>query len=141
MLAAWVLILSIWPHLVTVITKIYITLFSYFKVCSFNCAYTEGFATLCINWGLQDLIYKLSTWPLQVMVDEKFFSFYLFIFIVLCVWVCLPPVCLWTTHAGDWRGGESTCGCWDLNSSPLQQQVLLITEPSLQPKGMVGFYL
>jgi hypothetical protein len=31
-------------------------------------------------------------------------------------------------------GGEPPCGCWDLNSEPLEEQsVLLTTEPSLQP--------
>jgi hypothetical protein len=31
-------------------------------------------------------------------------------------------------------GCEPSCGCWDLNSGPLEEQpVLLTTEPSLQP--------
>jgi hypothetical protein len=31
-------------------------------------------------------------------------------------------------------GCESPCGCWELNSGPLEEQsVLLIAEPSLQP--------
>jgi hypothetical protein len=31
-------------------------------------------------------------------------------------------------------GWEPPCGCWDLNSAPLEEQsVLLTTEPSLQP--------
>ena len=31
-------------------------------------------------------------------------------------------------------GCEPPCGCWELNSGPLQEQsVLLTTEPSLQP--------
>jgi hypothetical protein len=31
-------------------------------------------------------------------------------------------------------GCESPCGCWDLNSGPLEEQsVLLTTEPSLHP--------
>jgi hypothetical protein len=31
-------------------------------------------------------------------------------------------------------GCEPPCGCWDLNSEPLEEQsVLLTTEPSLQP--------
>jgi hypothetical protein len=33
-------------------------------------------------------------------------------------------------------GGESPCGCWDLNSGPLEEQsVLLTVEPSLQCQG------
>jgi hypothetical protein len=32
------------------------------------------------------------------------------------------------------EGCEPPCGCWELNSGPLEEQsVLLITEPSLQP--------
>ena len=35
---------------------------------------------------------------------------------------------------------EPPCGCWDLNSGPLEEQsVLLTTEPSLQPLNAV-FY-
>jgi hypothetical protein len=31
-------------------------------------------------------------------------------------------------------GCELSCGCWELNSGPLEEQsVLLITEPSVQP--------
>jgi hypothetical protein len=31
-------------------------------------------------------------------------------------------------------GCEQPCGCWELNSGPLEEQsVLLTTEPSLQP--------
>jgi hypothetical protein len=37
-------------------------------------------------------------------------------------------------------GCEPPCGCWDLNSGPLEEQsVLLTTEPSLQP-SLMGFY-
>ena len=33
-------------------------------------------------------------------------------------------------------GREPPCGCWELNSGPLEEQsVLLTTEPSLQPYG------
>jgi hypothetical protein len=32
------------------------------------------------------------------------------------------------------NGCEPPCGCWDLNSGPLEEQsVLLTTDPSLQP--------
>jgi hypothetical protein len=32
-------------------------------------------------------------------------------------------------------GCEPPCGCWDLNSGPLEEQLVLLTaEPSLQPK-------
>jgi hypothetical protein len=33
-------------------------------------------------------------------------------------------------------GCEPPCGCWDLNSGPLEEQwVLLTAEPSLQPSS------
>ena len=33
-------------------------------------------------------------------------------------------------------GREPSCGCWKLNSGPLEEQAkLLPTEPSLQPRG------
>jgi hypothetical protein len=36
-------------------------------------------------------------------------------------------------------GCEPPCGCWDLNSGPLEEQsVLLPTEPSLQPSSTVS---
>ena len=36
-------------------------------------------------------------------------------------------------------GCEPPCGCWDLNSEPLEEQsVLLTAEPSLQPLAMVS---
>jgi hypothetical protein len=32
-------------------------------------------------------------------------------------------------------GCEPPCGCWDLNSGPLEEQLVLLTaEPSLQPR-------
>ena len=36
------------------------------------------------------------------------------------------------------HGCEPPCGCWELNSGPLEEQsVLLTTEPSLQPPEMI----
>jgi hypothetical protein len=35
-------------------------------------------------------------------------------------------------------GCEPPCGCWELNSGPLEEQsVLLTTEPSIQPKKVI----
>jgi hypothetical protein len=39
-------------------------------------------------------------------------------------------------------GCELPCGCWDLNSGPLEEQsVLLPAEPSLQPQSVVLKFL
>ena len=36
-------------------------------------------------------------------------------------------------------GCEPPCGCWDLNSGPLEEQsVLLTTEPRLQPRKFLS---
>ena len=44
-----------------------------------------------------------------------------------------PHVPVGSTRIEVTDGCEPTCGCWDLNPGPLQeQQVLLTTEPSLQ---------
>jgi hypothetical protein len=51
-------------------------------------------------------------------------------------------VCEYTVHqkrASDpiTNGCEPPCGCWDLNSGPLEEQsVLLTAEPSLQHKDL-----
>jgi hypothetical protein len=56
---------------------------------------------------------------------------------ILCTWV---HCCYLLTHhkrASDLitDGCESPCGCWELNSGPLEEQtVLLTTESSLQPR-------
>jgi hypothetical protein len=40
------------------------------------------------------------------------------------------------------RWHEPPCGCWELNSGPLKEQlVLLTTEPSLQPEWLLSFFL
>jgi hypothetical protein len=49
---------------------------------------------------------------------------------------CLPDVCLCegvgTLGIGVTDSCELSCGCWELNSSPLEEQpVLLTAEPSL----------
>jgi hypothetical protein len=51
---------------------------------------------------------------------------------VFCLHACLYKV------AGSSETGlkdicEPPCGCWELNSGPLEQPVLLTTEPALQP--------
>jgi hypothetical protein len=38
-------------------------------------------------------------------------------------------------------GCEAPCGCWELNSGPLEEQsVLLTAEPSLQPNDANSFF-
>ena len=78
---------------------------------------------------------KQSGW---MLVPSQLFSFFIFkdIFI-LCIWVYSR----YTVQTHQKRvsdpitdGCEPPCGCWDLNSGPLEgQSVLLTTKPSLQP--------
>ena len=38
-------------------------------------------------------------------------------------------------------GCEPPCGCWELNSGPLEEQAMLLTsEPSLQPRDFTVLY-
>jgi hypothetical protein len=74
---------------------------------------------------------------LIIFLFKIFFKFY-FIYLFLmygcsvCVYTCLPDPSV--------DGHEPPCGCWDLNSGPLEEQsVLLTTEPSHQP--LVTFLL
>jgi hypothetical protein len=37
-------------------------------------------------------------------------------------------------------GCEPSCGCWELNAGPLEEQTVLLTaEPSLQPQVLIFF--
>jgi hypothetical protein len=63
-------------------------------------------------------------------------SIFIYLFIILYMWV---HHCFLQTHqkrASDpiTDGCEPPCGCWELNSGPLEEQSVLWTaEPSLQP--------
>jgi hypothetical protein len=62
-----------------------------------------------------------------------------FYFIIYFMHISTPPL-LSSTHQKSpsdpiTNGCEPPCGCWELNSGPQEEQlVLLTTEPSLQPK-------
>ena len=82
------------------------------------------------------LLYCLTIWSAASLVNLNCFLFfkYLFIYYVYNILsVCTP--------AGQKRapdlipdGCEPPCGCWELNSGPLEEQAMLLTtEPSLQP--------
>ena len=60
-------------------------------------------------------------------------SIYLFIMCTIFCLVCMPEGL--KRAPGPIRGGcEPPCGCWELNSGPLEDQAMLLTsEPSLQP--------
>ena len=85
--------------------------------------------------GVEQATQSNAIIPYLYSVFILFFYFfkYLFIYYVYNILsVCMP--------AGQKRapdlidGCEPPCGCWELNSGPLEEQaVLLTTEPSLQP--------
>jgi hypothetical protein len=71
-----------------------------------------------------------------------FFNLFLFIFLfkkylfISCMWVYYRCLQTHQKRASDpiTDGCEPPCGCWELNSGPLEEQsVLLTAEPSLQP--------
>jgi hypothetical protein len=73
------------------------------------------------------------------ILEEIIFKIYLFkkkdLFIV-CIWVHCSCHQTHQKRASDpiTDGCEPPCGCWELNSGPLEEQwVLLTAEPSLQP--------
>jgi hypothetical protein len=72
-------------------------------------------------------------------VCNLLFTFYPFLFFILKLfflrWVFCLHICLCTTcMPGAWGSGEPPCGGWESNLSTSQeQQVLLTTEPILQP--------
>ena len=67
---------------------------------------------------------------------------------IICVhaYMCTTSVqCPWRPVEGIRSPGQklqmdaSCCGFWELNLGPLEEQVLITTEPSLQPLYLVGF--
>ena len=78
------------------------------------------------------LILCLKNGPLATIVEYIFFKD-LFIYLT---WVHCGCLQTHQKRASDLStdGCEPPCGCWELNSGPLEEQsVLLTTEPSLQP--------
>jgi len=73
--------------------------------------------------------------------DTNLISF--FLRFIYCMYVSTLSHCLQTDQkkASDpiTDGCEPPCGCWELNSGPLEEQsVLLTTEPSLQPTNLIS---
>ena len=57
---------------------------------------------------------------------------------IFCLCVCLQARRGYQTDLIS-DGCEPPCGCWELNSGPLEKQAMLLTsEPSLHPLGF-GF--
>jgi len=77
----------------------------------------------------------LTSEPSLQPLDDYFFLKHLFIMYISYSFL---PACM---PAGQKRapdliigGYEPPCGCWELNSGPLEEQTVLLTsEPSLQP--------
>jgi hypothetical protein len=71
---------------------------------------------------------------------NKFGEFFCLRFIYYYIWVHCSYLQSHQKRASDLiaDGCETPCGCWDLNSGPLEKQsVLLTVEPSLQPYTVV----
>jgi len=80
------------------------------------------------------LMAALMEHSLQIL---RFISFFFLKILFYCIWVYCSCLQTHQKRASDLitDGCEPPCGCWDLNSGPLEEQsVLLTTEPSLQPQ-------
>ena len=78
---------------------------------------------------------QLLVWLILCIDLFLFFFFLRFIYLLYYLVHCSCPQTL-QKRASDFvmDGCEPPCGCWDLNSGPLEEQsVLLTTEPSCQP--------
>ena len=89
---------------------------------------------LCVDEGdLEHLIFLSASLGLH----HACFCFLCFKnLFILCLWVHYRSLQTHQKRASDpiTDGCEPPCGCWGLNSGPLEEQsVLLTTEPSLQP--------
>jgi hypothetical protein len=90
------------------------------------------------KWAL--ILYKRSDFCLLKMVNKFWqqYSFFFFLRFIYLFYVREYTVAVFRhTRRGHQillDGCEPPCGCWDLNSRPLEgQSVLLTTKPSLQP--------
>jgi len=123
--------------------------FSYLCVYVYMCA--------CLYWCTCALTHwrpkwtSSASWMLSIFVGfvfllYVFMHFFSYVYECFYLYVCMHvhPVCAWCLRrseegirspgTGDKEGCEPPCGFWELNLGPLQeQQVLLTTEPSLQP--------
>jgi len=64
--------------------------------------------------------------------------------LILFIWVCCSYLQTHQKRASDpiTDGCEPPCGCWELNSGPLEEQsVLLTAEPSLQPINSFNIWM
>jgi hypothetical protein len=83
------------------------------------------------------IFFKPSPNPLHNLFKMKYlkiFIYYIFIFIYMNT-LLLSSVTHQKSALDPIRDGcEPPCGCWELNSGPLEEQSVLTPEPSLQPQ-------
>ena len=80
---------------------------------------------------------SLFGWKSGLLASSQHYILFI-VYMFVSVWACTRVCSNWS---GQKRalypitdGCEQPCGCWELNSGPLEEQsVLLTTEPSLQP--------
>ena len=96
---------------------------------------------------LQEQMLLTTSPSYQLLSYLSFFLsfFHLFIFILCALVFCLH-VCLGEGVKSPGTGGthscELSCGCWELNLGPLEEQPVLLTiETSLQPLVLWFFFL
>jgi hypothetical protein len=84
-----------------------------------------------------------ARWKVFVWLVGFCFLFFVFLRFIYFMYMSTPLLSLDTQkRASDpiTNGCEPPCGCWELNSGPLEEQlVLLTTEPCLQPRSFFLF--
>jgi hypothetical protein len=76
--------------------------------------------------------------PCNHSLPNSFFNFYLFnVWVLCCIHTCRPEEGIRSPYID---GCEPPCGCWELNSQLLEEQ-LLTTEPSLHPYPILHLIL
>jgi hypothetical protein len=85
-----------------------------------------------VNFGMEPQMKK--NFSVYSSINQIFLSFFKDLFIYLFIYLMYVNTLLKRALGTITSGCEPPCGCWKLNSGPLEEQsVLLTAEPSLQP--------
>ena len=97
-----------------------------------------------MHWNHLVYTYLWSPFMFYVPLVDSFLSFFFFkdLFMYnecsICMYTCMPEEGIRSHYRWLWA---TLCGCWELNSGPLEEQTMLLTsEPSLQPSTFLIIY-
>ena len=80
-------------------------------------------------WNVHPVSYTFTPSSFGPEEHQIFNFFHFYYFMCMSVFAACMSI---TSISGAGNGGKPLCRCWDSNSGPLQQQVLLTTELILQ---------